>query len=213
MKSNYAERVIRTLKEEIYACFMEKQTYRYIDVLQKIVYSYSHTPHQSLGGSTPASVNKSTEDEMRYVQYLVRNKKMKRKPPSTIMKLNVKSKKKKKQVYKFKIGNNVRVSHLKRTFEKGYQEKWTVEYFKIAKRVRRGKQDVYKISDINGVMIQGTFYRYELQKIDRSETDSFKIEQNNQKKENKWYKTCFVKWLGWPSKFNSWIPEKDVEDI
>ena len=62
-------------------------------------------------------------------------------------------------------------------------------------------------------MIQGTFYRYELQKIDKSETDSFKIEQNNQKKENKWYKTCFVKWLGWPSKFNSWIPEKDVEGI
>ena len=54
---------------------MEKQTYRYIDVLQKIVYSYNHTPHQSLGGSTPASVNKSNEDEMRHVQYLVRNKK------------------------------------------------------------------------------------------------------------------------------------------
>ena len=86
---------------------------------------------------------------MRYVQYLVRNKKMKRKPPSTIMKLNVKSKKKKKQVYKFKIGDHVRISHQKRTFGKGYQEKWTIEYFKIAKRVRRGKQDVCKISDIN----------------------------------------------------------------
>ena len=121
IKSNYGERVIRTLKEKIYACFMEKQTYRYIDVLQKIVYSYIHTPHQSLGGSTPVSVNKSNEDEMRYVQYLVRNKKMKRKPPSTIMKLNVKSKKKKKQVYKFKIGDHVRVTHQKGTFGKGYQ--------------------------------------------------------------------------------------------
>jgi hypothetical protein len=34
------------------------------------------------------------------------------------MKLNVKSKKKKKQVYKFKIGDHVRVSHQKRTFGK-----------------------------------------------------------------------------------------------
>jgi hypothetical protein len=201
------------LKEKIYACFMEKQTYRYIDVLQKIVYSYNHTPHQTLGGSTPASVNKSTEDEMRYVQYLVRNKKMKRKPPSTIMKLNVKSKKKKKQVYKFKIGDHVRVSHQKRTLGKGYQEKWTVEYFKIAKRVRRGKQDVCKISDINGVMIQGTFYRYELRKIDKSETDSFKIEKISKRKKINGTKDVLVKWLGWPSKFNSWIPEKDVEDI
>ena len=23
----------------------------------------------------------------------------------------------------------------------------------------------------------------------------------------------YVKWLGWPSKFNSWIPEKDVVDV
>ena len=22
-----------------------------------------------------------------------------------------------------------------------------------------------------------------------------------------------VKWLGWPSKFNSWIPKNDVKDI
>jgi len=74
---------------------MEKQTYRYIDVLQKIVDSYNHTPHQSLGGSTPASVNKYNEGEMRYVQYLVRNKKMKRKLPSTKMKLKEEKKEKK----------------------------------------------------------------------------------------------------------------------
>ena len=48
IKSNYAERVIRTLKEKIYGYFMEKQTYRYIDVLQNSFDSYNHTPHQSL---------------------------------------------------------------------------------------------------------------------------------------------------------------------
>lgn len=212
IKSNYAERVIRTLKEKIYGYFMEKQTYRYIDVLQKIVDSYNHTPHQSLGGSTPASVNEYNEDEMRYVQYLVRNKKMKRKLPSTKMKLKEK-KKKNKQTYKFKIGDFVRVSHLKRTFEKGYQEKWTVEYFKIAKRFKRDKQDIYKISDINGDLIQGSFYRYELQKINKSETDTFKIEKIIKRKKINGIKHVLVKWLGWPSMFNSWIPERDVDDI
>lgn len=86
VKSNYAERVIRSLKGKLYSYFVEKQTYRYIDVLQKIVSSYNHTPHASLGGYTPSSVNKTSEDEMRYVQYLVRNKKMKRKPTSTPIK-------------------------------------------------------------------------------------------------------------------------------
>lgn len=53
---------------------MQKQTYKYIDVLHKIVDSYNHTPHQSLGGAAPSYVNKDNEDEIRYVQYLVRRK-------------------------------------------------------------------------------------------------------------------------------------------
>jgi len=61
---------------------MEKQTYRYIDVLQDIVHSYNNTPHQSLGGVTPASVTKQNEDEIRYIQYLVRKKR--KQPPSWV---------------------------------------------------------------------------------------------------------------------------------
>lgn len=56
---------------------MEKETYKYIDVLQKIVDSYNHTPHKSLGEVTPASVNKNNEDESRFIQYRVRKSKHK----------------------------------------------------------------------------------------------------------------------------------------
>ena len=164
------------------------------------------------GGYTPASINKINEDEMRYVQYLVRIKKLKRKP-TTPMKLKGTSKKKKKQFYKFKIGDFVRVSHLKRAFEKGYQEKWTMEYFKIVKRFKRGNQDLYKISDIDGDDIKGTFYRYELQKINKTETDTYKIEKIIKQKKLDGIKHVLVKWLGWPAKFNSWVPETDVKDI
>ena len=149
---------------------------------------------------------------MRYVQYLIRNKKMKQKPSTTSKKLKGISNKK-KLLYKFKEGDFVRVSHLKRTFEKGYQEKWTMEYFKIVKRFKRGNQDLYKISDIDGDNIKGTFYRYELQKIDQSETDTYKIEKIIKRKKINGIRHVLVKWLGWPAKFNSWIPERDVKDI
>ena len=56
---------------------MEKQTYKYIDVLQKIVDRYNNTSHQSLGGSTPSSVTKNNEDENRFIQYRVRKTKHK----------------------------------------------------------------------------------------------------------------------------------------
>ena len=77
IKSNYAERVIRTIKNRIYSYFMGKQTYKYIDVLHKIVDSYNNTPHQSLGGSTPSSVTKNNEDKSIFIQYCVRKTKHK----------------------------------------------------------------------------------------------------------------------------------------
>lgn len=74
-KSNYAEAVIKNLKRKIYSLFTEHETYRYIDVLQDLVFSYNHTPHQSLGNIAPATVSKTNESEIRYIQYLVREKK------------------------------------------------------------------------------------------------------------------------------------------
>lgn len=152
IKASYAERSIRNIKNRLYSYFMENNTYKYIDVLQKIVDSYNNTPHQSLGGATPASVTKANEDEIRYIQYLVRQKRSKNVMNKTEIKMTSKksSKKKKRIFYKFKVGDLVRISHLRRVFEKGYQEKWTLEYFKISKRFKREDKDIYKITDILG---------------------------------------------------------------
>lgn len=70
-----------------------------------------------------------------------------------------------------------------------------MEYFKIAKRFKRGNQDLYKISDLDGYDIKGTLYRYELQKINKSETDTYKIEKIIKRKK-KWYKTCVGEMVG-----------------
>ncbi|CAG2232029.1 unnamed protein product [Mytilus edulis] len=204
IKSNYAERVIRTLKNRIYSYFMENQTSKYIDVLQKLVNSYNNTPHQSLGGATPASVTKINEDEIRYIQYLVRKK---------AKSIEVIKRKKKKQVYKFKIGDIVRISQLKRVFEKGYQENWTLEYFKVSKRFKRENQDIYKLKDTLNDDVKGSFYRYEVQKIDQSQKKLYKIETILKTRKVVGKEQVLVKWLGWPSKFNSWILKKSIKDI
>ncbi|CAC5421901.1 unnamed protein product [Mytilus coruscus] len=205
IKSNYAERGIRTLKNRIYSYFMEKQTHKYIDVLQKLVDSSNNTPHQSLGGATPASVTKQNEDEMRYIQYLIRKKK-------THSNKTVKSKKK-MQFYKFKVGDLARISQLKRVFEKGYKENWTLEYFKISKRFKRDKQDMYRLKDMLEDEVKGSFYRYELQNIYKNNTELFKIEKIMKKRRSAGKEQVLVKWLGWPSKFNSWVFKYSVKDI
>lgn len=226
IKSNYAERVIRTLKNRLYSYFMENQTYKYVDDLKKLVESYNKTPHQSLAGATPASVTKTNEDEMRYIQYMERNKTTSTKSNEDeqryiqyLKKKNEKStqkpkiKKKKGQVFKFKLGDLVRISQLKRVFEKGYQENWTLEYFKVYKRIKRDNQDIYKLKDMLDNEIKGTFYRQELQNIDKSNTDMYKIEKIIKKRRYDRKEQVLVKWLGWPSKFNSWVFKNVVKDI
>jgi len=64
----------------------------------------------------------------------------------------------------FKVGDRVRKSKYKRkTFDKGYSPNWTEEVF-IIDEIQWTNPIAYKIKDLNGEPIKGTFYREELQK-------------------------------------------------
>ena len=63
--------------------------------------------------------------------------------------------------FKFKVGDKVRISKKKGTFEKGYLPNWTEEVFSIAQRLRR-ISPVYRLREYDGTMLEGTFYEREL---------------------------------------------------
>ncbi|CAG2236042.1 unnamed protein product [Mytilus edulis] len=161
---------------------MQKQTYRYIDVLQEIVKSYNNTPHESLGGATPASVTKRNEDEIRYIQYITREKRKKEnvdvKPVRSEKKENYKEN---IQIYS---GAIVRVSHLKKVFDKDYSESLTLKYFKINKRFIRDNQDLFVLEDMSGETLAESFYRYEIEKITIYDTNTYKIEKIMKRRKN-----------------------------
>ena len=69
------------------------------------------------------------------------------------------------------------------------------------------------MTDILGDKVKGTFYRYELQKVVKSDTDAYKVEKIIKKRKANGRKQLLVKWVGWPTKFNSWIEENDLKDI
>ena len=50
----------------------------------------------------------------------------------------------------FKVGDLVRISKAKKTFEKGYLPNWTTELFTISKIIPDRYPYVYKIQDYNG---------------------------------------------------------------
>ena len=72
-KSAYAERVIKTIKMRLFRYMLKMATYRYLDILDKVVYSYNHSKHRMLGQS-PASVSAPNEGEVRLAQYLLKSK-------------------------------------------------------------------------------------------------------------------------------------------
>ena len=99
------------------------------------------------------------------------------------------------EVPKFKAGDKVRITKKKAIFEKGYTPRWTEEVFTVSE-IRYTDPFTYKIVDCNNEEIKGIFYEQEMQKATQ---ELFRIEKIIKKKGNK----SLVKWLGYPSNFNS----------
>ena len=60
------------------------------------------------------------------------------------------------------MGDHVRITIRKKTFDKGYNQRWTKGFFKISK-IQLTIPVTYKITDYNGEEIQRSFYEQELQ--------------------------------------------------
>ena len=191
-QANYGERAIKTIKSKLYRYMVSSNSLRYIDVLQDIVQSYNHTPHRSLG-RPPAEVNKENESEVRFDQYLRRPKK-----------------KEKHQRFKYNIGDKVRISFTREKFDREYDQKWSGEVFVVANRRRRVDIPIYTLNDWYGEPIKGTYYQQQLQKVNVSDQDLFKIEKILKRRRRNGKTQLFIRWLHWPRKYDSWINEEDV---
>ncbi len=122
------------------------------------------------------------------------------------------TKPKAKRRFEYKVGDTVRISHLRQVFDKEYTQKWTGEIFKVKSRVFRQDIPVYRLRDWEGEDVDGTFYQSELQGVSVDENTAFKNETVLKKKTVGGQKQALVRWLHWPTKYDSWIPENEVKD-
>ena len=107
---------------------------------------------------------------------------------------------------KFKVGDTVRISANRMVFDKAYEPNWTEEVYTVSECIKR-HPPVYRIKDLNGEQLEGTFYEPELQKVDISD-NIFTIEKVIKTRTRRGKKEYFVKWRGYPSSFNSWTTSK-----
>ena len=110
-----------------------------------------------------------------------------------------------------KVGDLVRISKYKRkVFDKGYTPNWTEEIF-VVDGIVYTNPITYKLKDLSGEEIQGSFYEQELLKTEQSVTGPFRIEKVIRR--DRTGSKALVKWSGYPEKFNSWVYAKDLKDL
>ena len=168
---------MKYLKEQLtifFKYFSANNTRKYIDVLDLLVDQYNNANHSSIKMTPVEESSEVNENEVwrnLFPEFC-----------RTIL------------TPKFSIGHNVRITKKKKTFDKGYTQRWTEEIFTISK-IQLTFPVTYKITDCNGEEIQGSFYEQEIQKISQ---DVFRIEKVLKRRGDK----SLVKWMGYSDSFN-----------
>jgi hypothetical protein len=110
-----------------------------------------------------------------------------------------------KPKWTLEVGDNVRISKYKHVFKKGYTQNWTDEIFIVS--LRHATNPVtYGLTDLNGEEIKGKFYEQEIQKVVKHD-DVYIVEKVLKTRKRNGQVEHFVKWKGYPDKFNSWTSD------
>ena len=125
------------MKNIMWKYFTANNTQKYIDVLPSIVEEYKNSYHRSIK-LTPSDARNL--GNYQHVHNALCAKVNARKATSP----------------KFHVGDKVRITRKKGTFQKGFTPNWTEEVFTISS-VKSTKPPTYIIKDMLGEPIQGTF--------------------------------------------------------
>ncbi|GFS59556.1 chromo domain-containing protein [Trichonephila inaurata madagascariensis] len=109
---------------------------------------------------------------------------------------------KKPEAPRFKIGD-VRINKQKLRFEKGYEQNWRKLFtvYEIVQRI----PIVYRLKDLEGEEIKGTYYEAELQKV--VDSGFYPVENVIKQRKRRGITEYYVKFLGCPEKFNDWVTD------
>ena len=166
-KSSIFERWNKTMKDKMWKMFSANNSTVFWDKLDKLVDNYNNTYHSSIE-MTPTEASKKENEKQVFANLYDDLIYLKPKNP------------------KFSIGDKVRLSKYKRkVFDKGYTPNWTEEVF-VVDEILLTKPVTYKIVDLLGEKVKGSFYEKELQKAKQQTFRIEKVVRRDNKKKRLW---------------------------
>ena len=187
-KCSLVERSNRTIKSRMWRAFTAQGSHVWYNILDDLIQGYNNSFHRSIG-MKPVEVNTSNESE-------VRDRLFPPEPP-------------KKQA-QLKVGDSVRITRKKSTFQKGYAQSHSWEVFYVSK-IKDTNPITYEIADYNSDYLRGSFYESELLKVDKT-SNIYPIERIVRTRTVRGRVQYLVKYLGYPNIFNDWIDQADLFD-
>jgi transposase InsO family protein len=182
-----AEHANRMIKTRLYKYFTDQNTWRWIDVIQRIVDQLNHSYNRVLK-MRPIDVTPQNEQTVRAM--LIAQRWHKLKP-------------------RFAVGDFVRMDRETDTFEKGYEAgNFTEEVFKVI-QVCDTDPVTYRLSDLQGERVTGQFYNESLSPVrdgDGGNAMKRRIQTVLKTRRKNGRKEQLVEYIGYPAKFNEWIP-------
>ena len=204
IKCAVIERFNRTFKRLLIQIMEKNNSLRWIDFSRQALDIYHSRRHRSL----KMSPDEADED--------TNHNKILRENLKRYAKFDKKIYLKNQKPAKYKKGKFVKLFQKKGAFTKGYVQNVTKEYFEIYYVDRKLSKDRYYLKDLAGDKILGSFYEEYLVPFKPSNGAVFKIDPNHKdfkRKNIRGIPHIFVKWYGWPTKFNQWVPVNDVEHL
>lgn len=202
LKSSYAERVNRTLRSRIARLIRGTNRYDWLTHLEKLTEAYNYTKHRSIAVTPAAALCETSSYDLWQRQYLASD--------SKTGKFDEK--------FALEVGDRVRASYLTGPFHRNHDENWTKEIFTVThKRLSQGFQK-YRLKSADDTSIEGEFYQEELLKTkDGGEHYEYEVDEILHRRtvgrgRNK-RTDLFVSWVGWPKKYNKWVPENVLVDV
>lgn len=187
------ERFNLTIQQLLYKLMAKENSYEWTKFLQTAMKIYLNRSHRTIKMSPLEAEQLENQEKLKSIykkKYAIAEDN--RKEP------------------KYKVGDSVRLWIKRTSFWRGYYEDFTREYFIIDQVLSNLPVPRYKIKDIMGEEIEGTFFEDELLLFSAPSDMKYEIEKVVQTRGSGRNKQFLVKYVGWPDKFNEWKSKNEL---
>lgn len=194
-KSNYAEIFIRYLKEKMYKAAQYKGQANWQKILPGVIQAYNSRVHRSLGMAPNQVSQQNTAD----LWFKFKRKRLAQMPPS--------------KPYKYDVNDRVRVNYNRVAFRKGFLEQNSTIVYYVTSRYSRAHINRYTLKDQQNVEQPGSFTENQLTRTFVDDNTEYRIEKIIHYRKIRNVRHALIKWLHFPAKYNSYVPEADVVNL